>query len=663
MKIQKGIVKYRDRNDIVCTYGITDDGVQYYFLDETDSKKLSNGNRIVTTALVEAIDPMAKCSNIGVIDNNGSVVIPCGNRSIKEINEELLLVETAQPTSLSVVEAINLKNDPLSAAKLVSTPAAIKDKINSYIGSEGKYLFNDQFSEATICDINGNNLLSGESYSFVVMANDKLYLSKNVPEEAIVEFDLKEKTIINNGMIDVSTAVVDQSVVEGALASEDAVSELESAPSVPEDVNVPSDLANAVDFTVPAADSITQDAVSTDAPADNQTIIPYDEENTTIDFGALDSVVGEETPIATDETSSDVPAIPENVVKLDEENPSVSENAISDDLKSFANGAPSDENSFVIPDDMDSMPMAADEQTDISSENAPSVPVSETSDEVVPSLDTELPLVEEVEENKTDENIPVVPALGEDPVNDDNPVEEVAFNDNVMSQDATPIKPDDVALAVDKDQNGVVDSDEYKTDRSLDDLKTDSVPSYDKKETANYDSYDLLSHGFMDYSNLTDTGSSLFPDTNYDKMSYTSYGIGVDNIMTDVVKSMSELMKQNKDQRALINRYREQMSAIESQSRLLADKYKDQSMRLESLTGRLRTMDEAASRLESKNQLLESRLRDQEKVIASQDRELKTLRPQLESKQDLVRLLADAQSLIGNDYSYEEDAKYYGRVA
>jgi len=40
MKLQKGIVKYKDRDDIVCLYGVTDDGKQYYFLDETDN--LSN---------------------------------------------------------------------------------------------------------------------------------------------------------------------------------------------------------------------------------------------------------------------------------------------------------------------------------------------------------------------------------------------------------------------------------------------------------------------------------------------------------------------------------------------------------------------------------------------------------------------------------------------
>ena len=68
MKIQKGMVKYKDRNDIVCVYGVTDDGKTYYFLNN-DGKSFSNGNQIVSTELVEAIDPMYKSSKIGVVDS------------------------------------------------------------------------------------------------------------------------------------------------------------------------------------------------------------------------------------------------------------------------------------------------------------------------------------------------------------------------------------------------------------------------------------------------------------------------------------------------------------------------------------------------------------------------------------------------------------------
>ena len=78
MQIQKGLVKYKDRSDIVCTYGLTEEGRQYYFLDNTS---MTNGNIIASTVLVEAIDPVAVASAVGVIDSNGTVVIPFENKA------------------------------------------------------------------------------------------------------------------------------------------------------------------------------------------------------------------------------------------------------------------------------------------------------------------------------------------------------------------------------------------------------------------------------------------------------------------------------------------------------------------------------------------------------------------------------------------------------
>ena len=63
----------QDRSDILCTYGITDDGKTYYFLE---GNNISNGNIVATTVLVEAIDPLVVSSSIGVIDPDGNVVIP-----------------------------------------------------------------------------------------------------------------------------------------------------------------------------------------------------------------------------------------------------------------------------------------------------------------------------------------------------------------------------------------------------------------------------------------------------------------------------------------------------------------------------------------------------------------------------------------------------------
>ena len=187
MQIQRGLVKYKDRSDIICTYGIADDGKQYYFLGEG---KLDNGNIIVTTTLLEAVDPLATASHVGVIDSNGNVIIPCENKTIKKVSNDMLLVEVAKPFTESVIQSIRLREDPLSATKLVTTPATIKEKISAKMGSKGNFVFNDQFSEATICNLDGQNLINNQYYSFIGVTKDMLYLSKNTVDSEIVEYSL-----------------------------------------------------------------------------------------------------------------------------------------------------------------------------------------------------------------------------------------------------------------------------------------------------------------------------------------------------------------------------------------------------------------------------------------------------------------------------------------
>lgn len=223
MKIQKGIVKYKDRNDIVCTYGITDDSTNYYFLDLGHDYKLPNGNIIASTELVEAIDPMYQASHVGVIDGEGKVILPFTHKSIRLIDDKYLLVELAQPVSESVLEANQMRKDPALATKLVSTPALIKERLNSKMEGQGRYLFNDQFSEATVCDLNGDNLLNGEYYSFIAETAGKLYFSKNTVDGEIKEFSTLPAEVQNDVVesasqgIDVSEVKVPTEVVENAM--------------------------------------------------------------------------------------------------------------------------------------------------------------------------------------------------------------------------------------------------------------------------------------------------------------------------------------------------------------------------------------------------------------------------------------------------------------
>lgn len=265
MQVQKGLVKYKDRSDILCTYGITDDGKTYYFLE---GNTIPNGNIVATTVLVEAIDPLVVSSSIGVIDPEGNVVIPFENKAIKPLSDDLLLVEKGTPVSDSVIEAVELRADPSAASRLVSTPAAIKENMHIKMGEAGRFVFNDQFSEATICDMNGNNLVNDELFSFIGLTDGRMYLSKNVVGSFIWEFDTVNKQL----------DVMPEPEVEVAMGDGDAS-----------------------EFTV----DVSQ-IESTEAPTEVGTEVGESEENLESGFAPEDVVVVEAPEVGTEPSTDEV---------------------------------------------------------------------------------------------------------------------------------------------------------------------------------------------------------------------------------------------------------------------------------------------------------------------------------------------------------------------
>lgn len=318
MKIQKGIVKYKDREDIECLYGTTDEGKAYYFLDETDTKKLANGNRVASTVLVEAIDPMVKATSVGLISEDGVEVLPCANRTIRPIADNAILVEPAEPISESVIEANTLRSDPLAATRLVSTPAVIKEKINAQMGGEGRYIFNDQFSEATICDIDGNNKLGNEYYSFIGMNADKLYLAKNTQDTEIKEFSLStmdyvvadnnlETTPAQEEAIDVSAVEVPTNVVENAVEGEQSVVETPEIPQESVDTPLEGEKVSAEDVATTVGEETPVENVNQGFSMDDMQAVSLGE----------DQMVSE-TPV---EEAAPVEETKENTESVAEENP------------------------------------------------------------------------------------------------------------------------------------------------------------------------------------------------------------------------------------------------------------------------------------------------------------------------------------------------------
>lgn len=228
--------------------------------------------------------------------------------------ENILLVEPAEAVSENVKEANVLRTDPLAATRLVSTPAQIKEKINSKMTPEGRYILNDQFSEATVTDINGNNLLNNEYYSFVSRDGDKLYMAKNNPETDVVEFSIADKKIVEEAKEEVAETpveeVVTEPVQEVAPAEEvttepvevvtEPVQEETVEPQSVENINegfAKEDIDLGQEISIPAVDTVVETPIQNNIPTSNSFMDLITDPNATnsVEKESFDEIK-EETP-------------------------------------------------------------------------------------------------------------------------------------------------------------------------------------------------------------------------------------------------------------------------------------------------------------------------------------------------------------------------------
>lgn len=625
MQVQKGLVKYKDRSDILCTYGITDDGKTYYFLDGV---VIPNGNIVATTVLVEAIDPVAMASSIGLIDPNGNVIIPFENKAIKPIANDLLLVEKAKPVTESVIEAIELRADPQAASRLVTTPAVIKENMNAKMGAEGRFVFNDQFSEATICDVNGNNLVDNELYSFVGVTADKLYLSKNTAESFVSEFSLGEKKLVltpdmgdpmlNIGSGDASEFTVDlaavqQNAEQAALDAEAATlaagAAAEAAMKEDEEIR-----AAGAEGTAPAEGG---EAVATDSTEEvgfGDTITVAASENTEGGFMPDD---------ITAENFEQVAAVQETVV---------------------AEGA-----GDVVAAGTVSEETAVDEAATDAAITEGTAPVE--GGDVVSTDTTEDVVSEEVTETAVVDETKVA---SEDVVAEDVTAEEVK-DENAG-----------VVVVSSEEVAETVEDKEFKLD--FDGTSEDSAP------------VDLFND---DYSGDIFAGSTLQADTivadDEEESDYADeIGMGYlpghaskDNLIQEVTATVNDLLRVNRSQKQKILMFEERVAQLNDANGALNDRIRKQSRDFEKLKSNVENYRTVVGKLEAKNSVLEARndsleskTRDQERTIYRLTEENKALREQAVNNEALAQVLAEARSALVSDESYDtDDVAYYRRAA
>lgn len=538
MKIQKGQVQYKDRNDYYVTYGLTDDGKQYYFI-EKDVEVLKNGNRIATTVLVEAIDEMVKPEHIGVVNESGEEVISCTHRRVKPISDEILLAEAATPISQNVIDAINTRNDPTAATTLVSTTTTVKDKLNTKMNGNGRFVFNDLFSEATIYDINGNNLVNGEYYSFIGTDNNKLYLSKNTVDSEITEYSVLPPEVQAN---------------------------------VSEGVNNEIDI-NQVEVAEDTVENALNEETNTEAP------VPTPEEMQAVD------AIAPEVPVANAEELPVEQNLPEEVVseENDLELPTISEDE-------------------VVPEEVTASTDEIVENETVAEEQPSEIelPVTDT------PIDLENPQEETISEEVSEEEIPQA----------DIPVEEQA--EDVVENDTT----DGI------DQDLELNLPEEEMDTTLED-STVQVDSIEKEE----DYTDLIEESVKD------------PD------------------IAEGTKIISGLIKQNKELKNTVASLEEELDRQKSTTKSIAEKAKMQEQKIEVLTeGRKKDRNKIIS-LENSKKELEEKVSYLERINSSQADEIDMLKPQLEGKEELVKLYAEAESLLDDHDDFDIDDYSFSRRA
>ena len=670
MKIQKGLVKYKDRSDIVCTYGITDEGKQYYFIND---RKLSNNNIIVTSALVEAIDHSVVPANIGVINSDGNIVIDCVNKSIKLITKDSLLVEKANPTSPSVVEALKNRKDPLAATKLVSNSAAIKEKMTTQMGSDARFIFNDQFSEASLFDISGKNLLNDKYYSFIALnkRGDTIYLSDNVQTSGVDSLSLTSmqfnditnvdasipSNLSSDNKLDVTDASVNKENIDNAMnenitkLGDDTVSdvppvvddvpavpEIPAVPEVSEDSSVESTPSVPAGVVVPPMDAVPEEAKeeSNEVPAANEEKVEEkteakkeDNEDgyTAIPAKAIDEMNNGEAPTSLD-----------SVVDTSTEKEDASESTNNNETE--VDSQDKEEKQEEVKEE--DSPEETSEDKEETEEKADDVEESKedvSADDLIAGLAGSLDVKDETSDESTD--------VEEESDGDLNPedilADLTAGIDSKKESDEEVTDVEDSSEENDEDVKEDVTEDKEEEEATAD--EEEAVKIDDEPAKIDDDSVDGLLNGDSEIDDfLNSDTSSVLDDTYRYVPKKDSISSNSSSIMNNAVDTITRLIEANKNQKDELNQYKNQVTELTDLNKKVVDKARSDRERVKSS---IQNYEVEITKLKAKMESLESKINEKESTIRNQTKELADLRTQVEGSNNLAKVLADAQSILG----------------
>ena len=605
MEILKGQVRDPGYPDCECTYAKMDNGQLYYFIKDGE---LSNQNIIVTTILKEAIGHTPYTS-LGLINSNGDVLIPFENKAITKLDDNLLLVEKNVATTQSVIDAINAKSDPFSATNLVNTANAIKEQMKSVMGYSAEFVFDNQFSEAALYNIQGQNI-GGAYFSFIGRDDfGNYYMSSNVLNSQIVKYD--PSLVQNQAPPTASTETpsssddVQQQISESPQdnqISDNTQNNNQTFNNVQEETPNQAQ-QNAPDLGIPNIDIPIQNQVS-----DNQEQV-NNVENQNFETG---NNVGDNPDVPL--SNGDGETTPENNTSDMVSDAGESENnSISQEVDNDAAATNNNSNDFGIGDSNNVDDTTVDDnESDVDSG-------TEDSDDVDDAT---------VDDNESD--------VDSDTEDSDN-VDDATVDDNESNDDS-----------------GTEDND------NVDDTTVDDNESDDDSDTEDSDNVDAATVDDNESDDDTDTGNDDENVSNAEEANMDLVDEDITNpVIFNATNTIRKLLDENRSQREVIDHQADELENIKSSNEILLADNNSKEQELRSLRKSMSHFRGQNSSLTRENTKLKSINDRQKEVIENLKHQNQVLKEQVAGISALGSAVAEANTVIGIDDNSSDDSITY----
>ena len=593
MEILKGQVRDPGYPDCECTYAKMDNGQLYYFIKDGE---LSNQNIIVTTILKEAIGHTPYTS-LGLINSNGDVLIPFENKAITKLDDNLLLVEKNAATTQSVIDAINAKSDPFSATNLVNTANAIKEQMKSVMGYSAEFVFDNQFSEAALYNIQGQNI-GGAYFSFIGRDDfGNYYMSSNVLNSQIVKYD--PSLVQNQAPPTAST----------------------ETPSSSDDV---------------------QQQIS-EAPQDNQ--IPDNTQNNNETFNN----VQEETPNQDQQNAPDL-GIPNIDIPI--------QNQVSDNQEQVNNVENQNfETGNNVGDNPDVPLSNGDGET--TPENNTSDMVSDAGESENNSISQEVDSDIEDSDNADDATVDDNESDDDSDTEDNDKVDNATVDDNESDVDSDTEDNDKVDDTTVDDNESDDDSDTEDND-SVDDTTVDDNESDVDSDAEDSDNADDETVDGNESDDDSDTGNDDENVSNVEEANMDLVDEDITNpVIFNATNTIRKLLDENRSQREVIDHQADELENIKSSNEILLADNNSKEQELRSLRKSMSHFRGQNSSLTRENTKLKSINDRQKEVIENLKHQNQVLKEQVAGISALGSAVAEANTVIGIDDNSSDDSITY----